>query len=102
MAELSRCSTCGYRWVSAGWTCPRCGYAPRGTGYGEDEYASDSSGCTETCLLPLGCLAALFIVPMVLILGVAALTMWQTWVIIGVAVAVAGGVALYRWRENNP
>lgn len=103
MSELSRCSTCGYRWVSAGWTCPRCGYAPRGTGYGDDEYAYDSgSGCTENCLLPLGCLAALFIVPMVLLLGLAALTMWQTWVIIGVGVAVAGGVALYRYRQNNP
>lgn len=102
MSQLARCSTCGYRWVSAGWTCPRCGYAPEVSSYGDDEYAYESSsGCTENCLLPLGCLTTLVVVPLVLILGLAALTMWQTWVIIGVAIAVAGGVALYRYTQQR-
>lgn len=101
MSELAVCSTCGYRWVSAGWTCPRCGYAPRVSSYGDDDYGyDDSPGCTEFCLLPLGCLAALFIVPMVLFFVLAAATFWQTWVIVGVVAAVVGGVALYRFVES--
>ena len=102
MARLSRCSTCGYRWVSAGWTCPRCGYAPEVSTYGDDEYAFESGlGRTENCLLPLGCLAALVVVPLVLMVGLALVTLWQTWVVLGVVAAVAGGVALHRWVQNQ-
>ena len=100
MGDLSRCSTCGYRWVSAGWTCPRCGYAPEPSGYDNPGYAGES-GCTESCLLPLGCLGALVEVPVVLVLLLAAANFWQTWVVVGVAASVAVGVALYRWWENR-
>lgn len=102
MSELARCSTCGYRWVSAGWTCPRCGYAPE-VSRRSDSYDSvgDEPGCTESCLLPLGCLAALFIVPVVGLLLLAAMTTWQFWVFVALPALGAGGYALYRWWENR-
>ena len=104
MSELARCSTCGYRWVSAGWTCPRCGYAPEVSrrSDGDDTYESvgDEAGCTESCLVPLGGIAALVVIAMVLVLLLAAMTTWQFWVVVGVVAAAAGGVALYRYRRS--
>lgn len=102
MSELSRCSICGYRWVSAGWTCPRCGYAPEvsrtSDGY---ESAADEPGCAESCLVPLGGIAALVVIATVLVLLLAAMTTWQFWVFVGVPALGVGGYALYRWWENR-
>ena len=92
---MDRCSTCGYRWVSPGWTCPRCGF-----GSERGDYQSEQ-GCTENCLLPLGCLAAVFVVPLVLLFGLALMTTWQFWVIVGVVAAVAGAVKLVPWLRNR-
>ena len=81
--------------MSPGWTCPRCGF-----GSERGDYQSEQ-GCTENCLLPLGCLAAVFVVPLVLLFGLALMTTWQFWVIVGVVAAVAGAVKLAPWLRNR-
>ena len=91
---MDRCSTCGYRWVSSGWTCPRCGY-----GSSDDSSGGDGCGCTEGCLLPLGCLAALVIVPTVLVLLLAAMTHWAFWAFVGIVALVVGLVKFVPWWQ---
>ena len=90
---MDRCSTCGYRWVSPGWTCPRCGFGSERQDYSQEQ------GCTENCLLPLGCLAALFVVPMVLLFGLALMTTWQFWVAVGAVSLVAIGMKVVPWLQ---
>jgi hypothetical protein len=105
MSELARCSTCGYRWVSAGWTCPRCGYAPevsrRSDGYDSYDSVGDEAGCAESCLVPLGGIAALVVIAMVLVLLLAAMTTWQFWVFVALPALGVGGYAAYRWWQNR-
>jgi hypothetical protein len=49
----------------------------------------------------LGCLAAVFVVPLVLLFGLALMTTWQFWVTVGVVAAVAGAVKLVPWLRNR-
>ena len=99
---MDRCSTCGYRWVSSGWTCPRCGYGSTwgGTSNGDDGSYGSSDGCG--CGTMLGGLLALFFGAIALILLLAAMSQRGFWIGAGVVGAVVGVVALVRWaRDRN-
>ena len=43
----------------------------------------------------------MFVVPLVLLFGLALMTTWQFWVIVGVVAVVAGAVKLVPWLRNR-